>query len=262
MQGLFFHLLPLFLESPFFLCVCANETNTRCYKKTEDGAERERENGEEGERRWRESGLLEGEVEEHGRCLPSLTFCSSSLLRWGGGIALSPQVVSPLFFLFLSAAVLARLSFPRRVLSSCRDVSRNKEKEAKKFHSFGRQCRRLPLPLRGPARPRLLLLPPRARRSKTARRFCRVSSARERRKETTKRWDNRGGLSKSPTFFLASAFFFFSPSSHSPLIPLPLSIVTPSNSFLRALVERRLSSGRAAAAASCGLLLLLLLLLG
>ena len=110
-QGLFFHLLPLFLESPFFLCVCANKTNTRCYKKTEEGAERERENGEEGERRGRESGLLEGEVEEHGRCLPSLTFCSSSLLRWGGGIALSPQVVSPLFFLFLSAAVLARLSF-------------------------------------------------------------------------------------------------------------------------------------------------------
>ena len=54
MQGLFFHLLPLFLESPFFLCVCANKTNTRCYKKTEEGAERERENGEEGEKRERE----------------------------------------------------------------------------------------------------------------------------------------------------------------------------------------------------------------
>jgi hypothetical protein len=72
---------------------------------------RGRERTEKRERRGRESGLLEGEVEEHGRCLPSLTFCSSSLLRWGGGIALSPQVVSPLFFLFLSAAVLARLSF-------------------------------------------------------------------------------------------------------------------------------------------------------
>ena len=47
-------MLPLFLESPFFLCVCANKTNTRCYKKTEEGAERERENGEEGEKRERE----------------------------------------------------------------------------------------------------------------------------------------------------------------------------------------------------------------
>ena len=261
MQGLFFICCPYFWN-PHSFFVCVQTKQIQGVIKRPRRERRGRERTEKRERRGRESGLLEGEVEEHGRCLPSLTFCSSSLLRWGGGIALSPQVVSPLFFLFLSAAVLARLSFPRRVLSSCRDVSRNKEKEAKKFHSFGRQCRRLPLPLRGPARPRLLLLPPRARRSKTARRFCRVSSARERRKETTKRWDNRGGLSKSPTFFLASAFFFFSPSSHSPLIPLPLSIVTPSNSFLRALVERRLSSGRAAAAAPCGLLLLLLLLLG
>ena len=223
---------------------------------------RGRERTEKRERRGRESGLLEGERSKNTVAVFPLSLFVLPHCFVGEGVLLSLLKWSLLFsFSFFPQLSSLGSLFPRRVLSSCRDVSRNKEKEAKKFHSFGRQCRRLPLPLRGPARPRLLLLPPRARRSKTARRFCRVSSARERRKETTKRWDNRGGLSKSPTFFLASAFFFFSPSSHSPLIPLPLSIVTPSNSFLRALVERRLSSGRAAAAASCGLLLLLLLLL-
>ena len=129
-QGLFFHLLPLFLESPFFLCVCANKTNTRCYKKTEEGAERERENGEEGERRGRESGLLEGEVEEHGRCLPSLTFCSSSLLG-RGYCSLSSSGLSSFLSLSFRSCPRSALFFPAEC-SAAAETSRETRRKRPK----------------------------------------------------------------------------------------------------------------------------------
>ena len=129
----------------------------------------------------RGAGCRRDEVEKR-RCLSlSLThtfFSLSSNCFLRGGGTLSPRLVSLLSFSFPEQPCSLDSSSPLRAIKSCRRLAKQggKRPEKRKNRAFI-QCRLLLLLRRGPAaRPRLLL-PPRSRRPRTARRSCRVSGS-------------------------------------------------------------------------------------